>query len=87
MLSALPVMTFASSVSHVVTSVAGHVYSLDFDDEMNSWDSCDPQELFSAPVIRKPCKGSICKQIVSLSKGVDFVVLWMDCDREGENIK
>ena len=46
----------------------------------------DPAELFNAPIKRKPCKGSIVSHLQNEAKGVDFIVLWMDCDREGENI-
>ena len=73
-------------VTHKVTSVAGHVFSVDFPQEFHSWDSVDPAELFKAPIKRKPCQGSVVKHLATESKGVDFIVLWMDCDREGENI-
>ncbi|KAL9182687.1 hypothetical protein ACHAXT_013339 [Thalassiosira profunda] len=76
----------ASKVTHVVTSVAGHVFNVDFPEEYRSWESVDPAELFLAPVVKKPCKGSVCKHLQEVAKGCDFLVLWMDCDREGENI-
>jgi len=76
----------ASKTLHKVTSVTGHVYNVDFGEKYQSWDSVDPQELYSAPIVRKPCKGSIVKHLSTVGKGADFVVLWMDCDREGENI-
>ncbi|KAL7548997.1 hypothetical protein ACHAWF_012271 [Thalassiosira exigua] len=76
----------ASSATHVVTSVAGHVFSVDFPPEYQSWDSVDPAELFHAPVVKKPCKGSVVRHLEEVAKGADFLVLWMDCDREGENI-
>ena len=76
----------ASVVVHKVTSVAGHVFSVDFPNQYQSWDSTDPLELFTAPIVQKPCKGSIVKHLQSEAKNVDFIVLWLDCDREGENI-
>lgn len=62
------------------------MFSVDFPQEFQSWDSVDPAELFHAPIKRKPCQGSVVKHLATEAKGVDFIVLWMDCDREGENI-
>lgn len=84
-----PVFKFASRAAetcHKVTSVTGHVYNVDFGAKYQSWDSVDPQELYTAPIVRKPSKGSIVRHLETVGKGADFVVLWMDCDREGENI-
>jgi len=75
----------ASKVIHKVTSVAGHVFSVDFVPQFQSWE-IDPVHLFSAPIVRKPCQGSVVKHLQYEAEGVDFLVLWMDCDREGENI-
>jgi len=84
--NAFPKAPNASSCRHRVTSVAGHVFSVDFPSQFQSWDSVDPAELFTAPVVKKPCKGSVVKHLQDEARGVDFIVLWMDCDREGENI-
>mmetsp|Transcript_23723 Transcript_23723/g.35898 ORF Transcript_23723/g.35898 Transcript_23723/m.35898 type:complete len:1111 (-) Transcript_23723:56-3388(-) len=84
--STFPKAPNASSCRHRVTSVAGHVFSVDFPPQFQSWDSVDPAELFTAPVVKKPCKGSVVKHLQDEARGVDFMVLWMDCDREGENI-
>lgn len=85
--SALPVHTFttngdfpkaphAQSCYHKVTSVAGHVFSVDFPAQFQNWDSTSPEELFEAPVVRKPQKGSIVKHLQDEAKGCDFIVLW-----------
>ena len=76
----------ANKCRHRVTSVAGHVFSIDFAPQYQSWDSVDPAELFDATVVRKPCKSSVVRHLQDQARGVDFIVLWMDCDREGENI-
>lgn len=81
-----PKAPHAKKVTHKVTSVAGHVFSVDFPQEFQSWDSVDPAELFGAPIKRKPCQGSVVKHLQTEAKGVDFICLWLDCDREGENI-
>ncbi len=76
----------ATSCHHIVTAVTGHVFNVDFPQEYQSWDSIDPASLYTAPVVRKPCKGSLLNHLRNCAKSTDFVVLWMDCDREGENI-
>ena len=76
-----PKAPHAKRTTHKVTSVAGHVFSVDFPSQYQSWDSVDPAELFQAPILRKPCKGSVVKHLQDEAKGVDFLVLWMDCDR------
>ena len=43
-------------------------------------------ELFTAPIQKKPVRGSVVKHLQTEAKGVDFIALWMDCDREGESI-
>ena len=69
------------------TSVTGHVYGLDFTKEYNSWD-IDPVKLFEAKTIKLESnpKMRLIHHLQSAAKGVDYLVLWLDCDREGENI-
>ena len=81
-----PKAPHATSCRHKVTSVTGHVFSVDFESKFQSWDAVDPAELFDAPIVRKANSGGTVKHLQSEAKGVDFIVLWMDCDREGENI-
>lgn len=95
--STLPVYEFPASLdfvgatrdrqgTHRVTSVAGHVFSTEFPSQYNNWDSTDPCELFGAPVVKKAIKSSMVSHLERCSTGADFLVLWLDCDREGENI-
>lgn len=81
-----PKAPFAAQCHHRVTSVVGHVFSVDFPSQFQSWESVDPAELFLAPIVRTPCKGSVVKHLQDEARNVNFIVLWMDCDREGENI-
>ena len=69
-----------------VTSVTGHVYSTDFPREFQSWGAVEPEELFGAPIFRKVESQGVERQLRSEGKNVDYLVLWLDCDREGENI-
>mmetsp|Transcript_30608 Transcript_30608/g.54729 ORF Transcript_30608/g.54729 Transcript_30608/m.54729 type:complete len:860 (+) Transcript_30608:77-2656(+) len=71
-----------------VTSCAGHVYSVDFPPEFNNWDRVDPLTLFEAKVIKAESnpKLRMPKHFQTEAKGCSYLVLWLDCDREGENI-
>jgi len=44
--------------------------------------------LFDAPTIRKLDKHSrsVATHLQACSRNIDFMVLWLDCDKEGENI-
>lgn len=71
-----------------MTSVCGHVMGLDFIGKYNNWDRVDPVELFSCPTEKKEAMPKL-KMPLFLSqeaKGFNTVVLWLDCDKEGENI-
>ena len=74
------------SVTMRITSVTGHVFSTDFPPKYQHWDSVDPIDLFNAPIVSVSEKGGIVKHLERESKGADYLVLWLDCDREGENI-
>ncbi|XP_053727381.1 DNA topoisomerase 3-beta-1 isoform X2 [Synchiropus splendidus] len=55
----------------------------------NNWDKVDPAELFSkAPTEKKEAnpKLNMVKFLQVEARGCDYVVLWLDCDKEGENI-
>eukprot|EP01090_Pellita_catalonica_P021400 TRINITY_DN7999_c0_g1_i1.p1 TRINITY_DN7999_c0_g1~~TRINITY_DN7999_c0_g1_i1.p1 ORF type:complete len:842 (-),score=130.49 TRINITY_DN7999_c0_g1_i1:22-2547(-) len=71
-----------------VTSVVGHIFSCDFYPEFQNWNTTDPKDLFAAPTrkVESTPKARIIKHLKNEAKGVDFLVLWLDCDREGENI-
>ena len=80
---------FGDAVTFVVTSVCGHIYSTDFPRQYNNWDSVDPLELYDVDTIKveSPSKGgSIVKHLQQEAHSCTYLVLWLDCDREGENI-
>ncbi|KAK7196152.1 DNA topoisomerase III [Novymonas esmeraldas] len=72
----------------VVTSVAGHLMEDQFPPNTKNWSTYPFQGLFSAPITKyvrtdlEPVK----KNLEALASRADTLVLWLDCDREGENI-
>lgn len=72
----------------VMTSVSGHLLGMDFTGAYKGWEKCDPVELFSAPVTKfcpedyENIKRTLAREVRNCSK----LIIWTDCDREGENI-
>ncbi|KJH44607.1 hypothetical protein DICVIV_09359 [Dictyocaulus viviparus] len=81
-------MECALSVNIEVTSTCGHVMSLDFPSTFNNWEYVDPIDLYTAPTNKIECNPKMrMNDFLSFeAKGVDYLVLWLDCDKEGENI-
>ena len=48
----------------------------------------DPAELFEAEILKQDAnpKTHVIKHLKNEAKGINSVILWLDCDREGENI-
>lgn len=73
---------------YTVTSVSGHLTSHDFGDAHRQWNSCEPFALFDAPIETK-IEGdskSIEKNLLQEARNADMLMIWTDCDREGEHI-
>lgn len=71
-----------------MTSVSGHMLSLDFSAAYRNWNTVDPLELFSAPV-NKMCPANyeqIKRTLTQEARSCQKLIIWTDCDREGENI-
>ncbi|CAK1596337.1 unnamed protein product [Parnassius mnemosyne] len=72
----------------VMTSVSGHLLALEFASSYKNWQSCNPLTLFDAPVL-KYCPENYEKIKKTLEREVrscQGLIIWTDCDREGENI-
>ncbi|CAG9786074.1 unnamed protein product [Diatraea saccharalis] len=72
----------------VMTSVSGHLLALEFVGAYKNWNSCNPLTLFDAPVF-KYCPDNYEKIKKTLEREVKTchgLIIWTDCDREGENI-
>jgi DNA topoisomerase III len=70
------------------TSVAGHLTEDEFPPQTKSWATFPLPQLFSVPItrsVKEEFQGAK-KNLEALAKRSNTVVLWLDCDREGENI-
>lgn len=68
--------------------MSGHLLSLDFPAAYRGWKTCNPEQLFDVPVI-KTCLENNKKIQQTLEREIkycDGLIIWTDCDREGENI-
>lgn len=79
-------------VTMVFTSVSGHLKNIDFAQHL-PWDSTPPDLLLRpalCPVLKQPSPDArqqdILRNLKTHAAGCARLVLWLDCDREGENI-
>ena len=77
-----------TDASVTMTSVSGHLMDLNFDLKYKHWDDQPPVSLFTAPIAQYCPEESIpiVKTIMKEAKLNGALVLWTDCDREGEYI-
>nr|XP_046270120.1 DNA topoisomerase 3-alpha isoform X2 [Scatophagus argus] len=79
---------FGQNVTVTMTSVSGHLLALEFKTPYQKWHSCNPVLLFDAEV-EKYCPDNMIQIKRTLEKEArqcQALVIWTDCDREGENI-
>ncbi|XP_075888394.1 DNA topoisomerase 3-alpha isoform X2 [Nelusetta ayraudi] len=79
---------FGQNVTVTMTSVSGHLLGLEFKAPYQKWHSCNPVLLFDAEV-EKYCPDNMTQIKRTLEKEArqcQALVIWTDCDREGENI-
>jgi DNA topoisomerase-3 len=62
------------------------LFSCDFPAEYKDWQSTDPFSLFSAPTNKTLENKSVMFNLQSRAKSSDILMLWLDNDKEGENI-
>jgi DNA topoisomerase-3 len=72
----------------VFTSVRGHLTNIDFGEEHQRWIIDRVIDLYDAEIYKSIVND--CRPIESnlkkLARNIDTLILWLDCDREGENI-
>jgi DNA topoisomerase-3 len=80
---------YFSDVPHtmVTSSVRGHLINRDFPQNYG-WSSCNPSVLFQAPIESNVSNDMqpLLDMLQSESRKADVLILWLDCDREGEAI-
>eukprot|EP00923_Selenidium_pygospionis_P017904 GHVN01031451.1.p1 GENE.GHVN01031451.1~~GHVN01031451.1.p1 ORF type:complete len:704 (+),score=72.99 GHVN01031451.1:281-2392(+) len=61
---------------------------IDFPKQYKDWNAVNPADLLEAPVERNVSaeNGDIARCLKNCSKTADTLILWLDCDREGEAI-
>ncbi|KAK4046311.1 DNA topoisomerase [Microbotryomycetes sp. JL221] len=73
-----------------VTAVSGHLTSTDFEDRYRKWNSCDPFTLFDAQIKHFTTPNerykSIERNLQNEARRATHLMIWTDCDREGEHI-
>jgi len=77
-------------LTHTICAVRGHLYHTDFQDEQirTDWIRTNPESLFDEKIKASvpPENTDLAKMLRTLAVESDAVVLWLDCDREGEGI-
>ncbi|KAG6307286.1 hypothetical protein E4U45_005182 [Claviceps purpurea] len=74
--------------SVTMTCVAGHLTNVEFTSEYKNWQYPPPESLFNAPIVTsiQEDKKSMAKNLADQAKYARVLVIWTDCDREGEHI-
>ena len=78
-----------TQVRMLFTSVSGHLMAVEFSERNHkTWTSCSPKDLFEAPVQRFVPEDmeKVAKNLENQTRQAGLLILWTDCDREGENI-
>lgn len=72
----------------IFTCVSGHLMEYDFTDAHRKWHSCNPADLFDARVESRVAKDkkAIEQNLMTQARRSDMLMIWTDCDREGEHI-
>lgn len=72
----------------IMTSVLGHLTACEFTGRYTNWSTSTPHELFDAPVetFIPADKRAIAENLRRQARGARGLLLWTDCDREGEAI-
>ena len=72
----------------IITSVLGHLMEMEFEEQYRKWHGCDIGALFDAPIKNyvRDQNEDVKKNLTACVRGCSDLILWLDCDREGEAI-
>lgn len=72
----------------IFTSVAGHIFNYQFPQVCNNWATTDISTLYREPVLKLPTENgaNLIRNLEHFSRDIDLLILWLDCDMEGEAI-
>ncbi|GFR23680.1 DNA topoisomerase 3-alpha [Trichonephila clavata] len=79
---------FNQNCQMIMTSVSGHLLNIEFTGAYKSWQLCNPVVLFEAPIVTQclPDYEGIKLTLESEVRSCQYLIIWTDGDREGENI-
>ena len=71
-----------------MTALLGHLMEIEFGPENSHWNQLTIGRLFTANITKrvKPDLKKLESNLKTLARNADMLVIWTDCDREGENI-
>ncbi|KAF6820447.1 DNA topoisomerase [Colletotrichum sojae] len=71
-----------------MTAVLGHLTGLEFTEANKRWEHPPPESLFTAPVVTvvPQDKKTVAENIERQARFCQLLIIWTDCDREGEHI-
>ena len=71
-----------------MTSVLGHIMNYDFPNAYSKWEETPFAALLDAPLDKLLTKDGkdIKRNLDEQARRADWLIIWTDCDREGENI-
>ncbi|MEW6070020.1 MAG: DNA topoisomerase I, partial [Candidatus Thermoplasmatota archaeon] len=83
----IPVYAFGEEKEpNLVIGLKGHIVSLDYPKQYNSWDKTALRELIHAPIEKYISERAIVNALEKIAKNVTKVIIATDYDREGELI-
>ena len=77
-----------NNIDFTMTSVSGHVMCYNFVDRFLSWRDSKPYELFNCPIEKNilDTMHGVADNLKKEARYAKVLIIWTDCDREGENI-